>query len=125
MCITSMVTDHWQKNFPEEDWLKKSIPSSPYLPSFPLMPPPTSLLSPEEIQAVKDFLREAEEFKRLKKNAEEIDRVTGQPDCIDPKKDEYVKKLEARVRELENFYSEVKNQIVYLEGSTQGPVLPK
>jgi len=39
-----------------------------------------------------------------------------------PGRDEYVKRLEERVRELENFYSRVKDEIIHLEANTQGPV---
>jgi hypothetical protein len=38
--------------------------------------------------------KEWEDFKDLIQKALEIDKKTGQPDCIDPKKAEWMKKME-------------------------------
>lgn len=40
-------------------------------------------------------------FKGLVKKAEEFDKVAAQPDCIDPAKDEWMKRIEARIEALE------------------------
>lgn len=79
MCVVSMVTDHYQKQWPPMQW--------------PL--PGDNPITDNEF--LKDFFK----FKSLKKKAEEIDKATGQKDCIAPEKDKFIKELEKRVAELE------------------------
>lgn len=40
-------------------------------------------------------------FKQLVRQAEEFDKVAGQPDCIDPAKETWMKSIEARIEKLE------------------------
>jgi len=50
------------------------------------------------------YLIWVEAFQKLVEQAEEFDKVTGQPDCVDPEKAELMQKitdLEARIKELE------------------------
>ena len=52
----------------------------------------------------KDYYIWVQSFQKLVKEAETYDRVTGQPDCVDPEKAELMQKitdLEARIKELE------------------------
>lgn len=41
-------------------------------------------------------------FKEILDAVKELDKRLGQPDCVDPKKDEYIKELEARIKRLED-----------------------
>lgn len=40
-------------------------------------------------------------FKDLVREAEIFDKITKQPDCIDPEKDEWMKRIEERLEKLE------------------------
>lgn len=40
-------------------------------------------------------------FKALVKEAEKFDKETGQPDCVDPEKDAWMKRIEERLEKLE------------------------
>jgi hypothetical protein len=40
-------------------------------------------------------------FKQLVEKAVEFDKVAEQPDCIDPAKDEWMKRIEERITKLE------------------------
>lgn len=41
------------------------------------------------------------EFKGLVKKAEEFDTAAGQPDCVDPEKEAWMKAIEERIEKLE------------------------
>lgn len=45
-------------------------------------------------------------YKEIKKAAEEVDKATGQPECHDPKKGEWEKAVEERLRKLEAILAE-------------------
>jgi hypothetical protein len=45
--------------------------------------------------------QKALEYKRLIRQAEEFDRKTNQPDCVDPAKDEFMKKILERLEAIE------------------------
>jgi hypothetical protein len=40
-------------------------------------------------------------FKALVQKAEEFDKVADQPDCVDPEKDAWMKRIEERLEKLE------------------------
>lgn len=67
MCIVSMVTDWGQKTWP-------TVPQQPF-------------------QTAPFTKKQWEEFVELVKSAKKIDEITNQPDCIDPKKEEWLKKM--------------------------------
>lgn len=78
MCVVSNVGDYYGRRWPEKyPWVPNVTPQSP---------PPTGdkiVLAPSEVSR-KEFealKKDVEEALRLLKNAKEIDRVTGQPDC--------------------------------------------
>lgn len=83
MCVVSMVYDNFDKKFPFTE-------TSPW-PSFPITPVKTDP-KPEQ-----DWIKLLKDFADAKKAAETVDKLTGQPDCVDPEK----AKLEERVKELE------------------------
>ena len=84
MCVYSLVYDHFTPKF--EPYVR---PNQPAAPDFIFSPDLTPHL--EEIkQLIKDF-RAASEA------ALKVDRLTDQPDCVDPAK----AKLEAKIAELE------------------------
>ena len=80
MCVVSMVTDWGQKKYP--DWITW---------------PTTTEMFPTPREKIVDY----KEYLELVRKAEEYDRMTGQPDCIDPDKDKFLKALEKRVELLE------------------------
>lgn len=40
-------------------------------------------------------------FTALVKQAEEFDKITGQPDCVDPAKEAWMKRIEQRLEQIE------------------------
>lgn len=83
MCVVSMVTDWGQQQWPKPSEFYPTVGPYPY-PAAPLGP------TPDEIREFRDLLRKARE----------IDQKTGQPDCIDPAKDEWLKEFDAAVERL-------------------------
>lgn len=92
MCVYSMVHDHFWPRIPEKLPEIKPV-------TWPTWPPPEDN-QPEltavwaEIERIKKLI---EEFREAGKAAEKVDKLTGQPDCVDPEK----AKLQERVAELE------------------------
>jgi hypothetical protein len=90
MCVVSAVTDHYRGQWP--------LPAfNPFTPGQPFNPPlinPNIFITPEQWA----------EYQRLKKAAEEIDKLTGQPDCVKPgvaEWEEAVKKIvDERIQKL-------------------------
>lgn len=41
-------------------------------------------------------------LKDLIKKAEEIDKATGQPDCVDPEKERWAREMEERMKRIED-----------------------
>lgn len=80
MCFTSAVMETWQPHIPTA-WPVSTVP---FVTNPPTVPP--------------DLLRELlAAFRKAYEAAETFDRLTGQPDCVDPEK----AKLLDRVAELE------------------------
>lgn len=78
MCVVSNVGDYYGRRWPEQ---------YPWVPEVPYTPQPGTgdkiIVNPPEVSR-KEFealKKDVEEALRLLKNAKEIDRVTGQPDC--------------------------------------------
>lgn len=93
MCVMSVVMDQFRPRFPSpEQWPSPQYPRQPWMTPIPmkLTPPP----DPFEIEQLRKLI---EDFREAVKAAEVIDRVTGEPDCVDPEKG----KLVERVAELE------------------------
>jgi hypothetical protein len=94
MCVVSMVHDHYDPLIPQpynpQPW-PPAVPGDNSTTIWFTPPPPKPPYDPEETQ------RLIELFKRAKEAAETVDKLTGQPDCVDPKKAE----LEKRVKQLE------------------------
>jgi hypothetical protein len=78
-----MVHDHYGKTFP--DWVPNAIPN---------INPPLPIVSPQEAAELRALIKG---FREAVQAAKTVDRLTGQPDCLDPEK----AKLETRVAELE------------------------
>lgn len=99
MCVVSFVHDHFDKNIP---WAEPVYPGPKIGPFVPGTTGTSTV--PEALEklfqpiiSLKDFRDLVDEFRRLIEAAKEIDRITGQPDCLDPEK----AKLEDRVKQLE------------------------
>lgn len=81
MCVVSMVYDRFE----------------PLIPYPPWQPTP----EPEQVKLLKELI---EQFQKAAEAAKVVDRLTGQPDCLDPDKaklDERVVALEDRIAQLE------------------------
>lgn len=85
MCVVSMISDWGRDRWP--------LQPQPYsYPSGPLPLPPSPYLPSKQ---------EWDEFKELLRRAAEYDKRTNQPDCEDPKKQEWMKEIERRLELLE------------------------
>lgn len=96
MCIMSMVHDHF----------KPMIPSpQPWTPS-PLVTPPSPV--PWVPMIDEATLRKIlADFAEAQKAATVVDKLTGQPDCLDPEKATLIE----RVRELERRLAEIEKRV--------------
>lgn len=104
MCVVSMVMDRYKPWFPEPNtWpgTKEVFPNPytpPYTPVVPYTPPKIQpIIDPDQLRELIDAFRDE------LKGAEKFDRLTGQPDCVDPEK----QKLEERVAELEEKLAQI------------------
>ena len=83
MCVVSMIIDYGRRTWGEPyEWR----PTEPYI--IPQWPQP--------VKSDWDRLLD------LIKKAKEIDEATGQPDCEDPKKVEWLEAMEKRMKALED-----------------------
>lgn len=92
MCVVSMIHDYYEPKIP--DWDK----ILPYIPPIDTGTPTTT--SHEWARAVADLRTLIDEFRRALEAARTVDRLTGQPDCVDPEKakpEERVARLEAEL----------------------------
>lgn len=98
MCVMSAVMDQYKVQY------KPHIPD-PY--TWPQQPwqhtiGPSTFELQRQINELKELL---ESFRKAVDAAEVFDRLTGQPDCIDPEKAQLldrVNQLEAKIRRIEN-----------------------
>lgn len=92
MCVVSNISDWGRRTWPEpEPFLPKPNPWE----TLPLPNPPYNGPTREEW----------EEFKKLLKQAAKVDELAGQADCVDPKKQEWMEKIEKRLNELEKLHA--------------------
>jgi len=88
MCTVSMVFDYGRRVWPEP---------YPAPPPFSPWPFPNVAPSPDPLPTKEEW----EAFWELVEKARKFDELTGQPDCEDPQKSEWVKAIEARLDRLE------------------------
>ncbi len=82
MCTLSMVHDHYDQR----------------IPSWPNMIPPwTPSLAQQSVIDLAELRKLIDDFRAAVEAAKTVDRLTGQPDCLDPEK----AKLQERVDRLE------------------------
>jgi len=89
MCVVSMIMDHGGRRWPNP--APDAAPAVPPIPAWQFPPPPSPFPSEQEIK----------EFRDLLEQAKKIDKVTGQPDCEDPEKTDWMEEMEKRVSALE------------------------
>lgn len=89
MCVVSMVSDHYNPLIP---WVQPAPDQVP--PPGAFVFPSSVVISQEEVDRIRALIRD---FKEAMEAAAKVDRLTGQPDCVDPEK----KKLTGRVAALE------------------------
>lgn len=88
MCNVSMIMDTWRPHIPHRDWGPMTTP----LPT--VIPAPAPSGRSYTIEELTELLAA---FHKAVEAAETFDKLTGQPDCVDPEKAE----LLGRVAELE------------------------
>lgn len=88
MCVVSMVSDHFMDRIPY------ALPQPTIQPGVVEMDWTKALRPSVDLEELRKLIAE---FKEAMAAAKTVDRLTGQPDCVDPEK----AKLEARVEELE------------------------
>lgn len=92
MCVVSMVSDHYSPLIPFPTWPGEYSPTPITVTtgkgSMPVV------ISQEEVDRLRALIKD---FKEAMEAAAKVDRLTGQPDCVDPEK----KKLTERVAALE------------------------
>ena len=85
MCVVSMISDWGSSRWPDNGG-----PSPIRIPPPSILPP--SWPTPDEWAAFKDLLKQAADY----------DARTGQPDCEDSAKQEWMKAIEDRLAALEH-----------------------
>lgn len=105
-----MVHDHYEPIIPKIDknsWWYETLP--PTQPINPFNLNDWKVISKEEVEALKTLIRE---FREAIEAAKVVDRLTNQPDCVDPEKaklEERVLQLEERIAKLEKVSSKNKS----------------
>lgn len=94
MCVMSMVVDHYEPFFPKEPWT-----------TFPYVPQATPTVTiPGSPLTLAQWAQLLKDFRAATEAAKTVDDLTGQPDCVDPKKAtllDRVASLERRLAEIE------------------------
>ncbi len=96
MCVVSMVHDHYDPLIPQPggtgtngtSWWTPPIGDSVTI--YPL----------QSTYDIATLVKLIEDYYEAKKAAEIVDKLTGQPDCIDPKKAELEKRVQALEEEI-------------------------
>lgn len=99
MCVVSMVHDHFNPLFPSISPVPAPVPAGTPWPLAGLIP--GVLISHEEAQRIRGVIAD---FRAAVEAARLVDKLTAQPDCVDPEKaklEERVAALEKRLAELE------------------------
>lgn len=104
MCVVSMVHDTY---FPKFDpWINPVVP----LP-MPTSPPMDQIqIVPTQFDELRKLI---EDYRKALEAAKVVDRLTGQPDCVDPEKavlEKRVAELEKKVEEMTKEYKRVKRK---------------
>lgn len=100
MCVMSMVYDHYQPLFPQDrpsPWRNPAVE-----PTFPLQP--VHHLTEEKARSLLEVI---EAFNRAREAAKVVDELTGQKDCVDPKKQSLDRRVERLEKMLADFFAEV------------------
>jgi hypothetical protein len=107
MCVVSMVHDHYNPIIPDTiPWIPPIQPGQPWVwPSPTTWPSDKITITPpaDPLEELKKIEKLLEDFKNARDAAILVDKLTGQPDCVDPEKaklEERVAKLEAEIAEL-------------------------
>jgi len=91
MCVVSNVFDYGRSTIPDRNpWIVPYV--QPNTQTFIITQP-----TREEFDKLK---REVDELKKLVEAAREYDAATGQPDCEDPAKAEFMRRLEDLIDEF-------------------------
>jgi len=101
MCVLSMVMDHFGPKIPS--WPTPNPPNFvfPIAPAAPMdLTGGFVIISREEADRLRALIAD---FRAAVEAAKAVDRLTAQPDCVDPEK----AKLEERVAELEKRLSAI------------------
>lgn len=110
MCVYSMVSDHFNPLVPKEPWQPNLVPSV-WPSGGTITIQPTTFAAQADINALRvevaRLTKIVEDFIAAKAAAETVDRLIGQPDCVDPEK----ARLEERVADLEKRLSAVREAI--------------
>lgn len=89
MCVVSVMVDYFDRAGPPPGEEPFQFPSVPSVPPVPSAPPPV-------------WDRESFELlKRAMAILEKLDAKLGEPECSDPRKAEFLKRIEARLEALE------------------------
>lgn len=88
MCVYSMIADYGMKYI----WPN---------PQLPFSSPPVTVIQHAPDQMMLEEMRAIRSYLELLLKAKDTDTATGQPDCEDPKKVEWVHSLESRLERLE------------------------
>ncbi len=79
MCVVSAILDYGRRQWPQYDWRVPTPVTPPVLPTA------------DEWAQFRELLRKAAEF----------DKAARQPDCEDPEKAAWMRRMEDRLAELE------------------------
>lgn len=109
MCVYSMVIDTMVPRFP--DWVQPPPAEDAPL-VFPTVLPNTE---------VGELKKQIAEFREALRAAQKVDRLTGQPDCEDPEKVKFLKRLRKVEESLGLRVYRVKNRKSGLYMAVYGP----
>lgn len=119
MCVVSQITDYGRKIWPDPWSSAPMTPGGPpfqeypkFYPAFPAIP---AAPAPKE-EYDEALLKKFKEFMELINKAKETDVILDQPDCPDPEKAEWIKKLEDRIADLEKKLDNKQDKMHYWNG---------
>lgn len=95
MCAVSVILDYGRLTFPNLDWFKPN--PLPILSVLPIIPP-------KDVEIVTEFLR-------LIKQSAKLDLVSGEQNCEDPKKVEFLRGLLTKLDNINNEISVLKKEV--------------
>ncbi len=104
MCVVSMVHDFYDDRFDKYFPIPVGFPTTETIPvnhpnQFTVSPPSVDLA--ELRQLIK-------EFKEAMAAAKVVDKLTGQPDCVDPEKAKLIERIENLEKELRKLKSKAR-----------------